>query len=172
MAGLAESGDLESLRTQLNEYEQQLDLSSPASYCHNAALNALFNYYREIALAGQIKTNWNIHIPEPLTVSELDLCCLLGNLIENAIAGCETLPAERRFFSLSIVPKNTNYLYIVSTNSFDGAVRKNQKGYLSTKRDGKGLELFSIKTIAQKYKGTAQIFNSGQEFFVNIMLKI
>lgn len=50
--------------------------------------NALFNYYREMAASEQIEMDWNIRIPEPLTISELYLCSILGNLIENALAGC------------------------------------------------------------------------------------
>lgn len=172
MTGLADNGDFEPLRDRLHEYQQELDLSTPVSFCNNAALNALFNYYREMALSEQIELDWSLHIPEPLTISELDLCSLLGNLIENAIAGCKTVPEAERFFSLSIAVKNTNCLYIVSTNSFNGTVKKNQEGYLSTKRSGEGVGLFSIKTIAERYGGTAKISNSTRKFFVNIMLKI
>ena len=172
MAGLADNGDFESLRAQLHEYEQELDLNTPVNYCHNAALNALFNYYREMAASENIKTDWKIHIPEPLTVSELDLCSLLGNLLENAIAGCKTVPEDQRFFNLSILLKNMDCLYIVSTNSFDGKVKKNQETYMSTKRNGEGTGLFSIKTIAEKHKGMAQISNNDRNFFIDIMLKL
>lgn len=172
MIGLADNGELDPLRARLHEYEQELDSNTPVSFCCNAALNALFNYYREMASSEQIDLDWNIALPETLTISELDLCSLLGNLIENAIAGCKTVPDTKRFFSLSIAVQNTSCLYIVSTNSFDGIVKKNPAGYLSTKRDGEGIGLFSIKTIAEKYNGIAQISNSGSEFYVNIMLRI
>lgn len=172
MTGLADSGDLDGLRTYLNEYKNELDSDTPVSYCRNAALNALLNYYREMAVSEAIKTDWKIQIPEPLTISELDLCSLLGNLMENAIAGCRTVPEDERCFSLTIVLKNTSSLCIVSTNSFDGTVRKSREGYLSTKRNGEGTGLFSIKTIAEKYSGTAQVSNSGRKFFVNILLKV
>lgn len=172
MTGLADSGDYETLRDQLREYKNELDLNTPVIYCYNAALNALFNYYREMAVSEQIEMDWKLSLPEPLTISELDLCSLLGNLIENAIAGCKTVSEEHRFFSLSIMVKNTNCLYIVSTNSFNGTVRRTRNGYLSTKRNGDGLGLFSMKTISEKYKGTAQFSDSNGNFYVNIMLKI
>lgn len=172
MTGLADSGDFETLRLRLHEYQNGLELGAPVYYCLNAALNALFNYYKDMAASEGIRIDWNIQIPEPLTISELDLCSLLGNLLENAAAGCRTVPEEQRFFCLSIVPKNAGCLYIVSTNSFDGRLKKDQKGYLSTKHGGSGIGLFSIKAIAGRYGGTVQISDSGQKFFVNIMLKI
>ncbi len=172
MAVLADGGELESLRAQLHEYCQELDVSMPENYCRNAALNALFHYYGEMASSEKIRTDWLLDIPDPLTISELDLCSLLGNLLENAIAGCRTVPEDQRTFSLSIVLKNTRCLYIVSANSFDGTVKKNKDGYLSTKRGGDGMGLFSIKTIAEKYNGVAYISNNSHEFFVNVMLKV
>lgn len=172
ITALADDGDLKTLRTQLHEYSRELDINIPVNYCYNVALNALFNYYGELAASEQITTNWSIHIPEPLTISELDLCSLFGNLMENALAGCKTVPRPQRSFSLSIMPQNVNCLYIVSTNSFNGTVAKKGERYLSTKRNGDGLGLFSIKTIAEKYKGVAQMSNTDQEFCVNIMLRM
>lgn len=172
MTGLADSGEFEALRTRLHEYNHELDANTPVSYCYNAALNALFNYYQETASSEQIETDWHIHIPEPLTISELDLCSLLGNLIENAVAGCKTLPEAERFFSLSIAVRNTNCLYIVSTNSLDSKAGTDQEGELFTSQSGEGMGLFSIKTIAGKYNGSAQISSRGNRFFVDIMLKL
>lgn len=74
---------------ELQEYmrqTQRLTESVSVNYCSNAALNALFSYYHEIADSMYIKTDWKIELPEPLTVSELDMAALFGNLMENAIA--------------------------------------------------------------------------------------
>lgn len=172
MIGIADSGDLETLRLRLHEYEDGLETATPVYYCRNTALNALFNYYKEMAASEHIRIDWDIRIPEPLTVSELDLCSLFGNLLENAIAGCRTVPEDQRFYCLSIIPKHTGCLYIVSTNSFDGQVRKNQKKYTSTKHGGDSVGLFSMKTIAGRYGGAVQVSNNSREFLVNIMLKI
>lgn len=172
LAALAEEGDLTGLRAHLRQYEQWLDAETAVNFCSNAALNALFNYYKGMADAQGIKTLWQISLPEPLTVAELDLASLLGNLMENAIAGCATAPQEERRFALSVEVRQENCLYIVSTNSFDGKTRKNGSGYLSTKRAGEGLGLLSISSVAEKYQGRALISHKGTEFFVDVMLKI
>ncbi len=172
LASLAEKGDLDSIRTHLNAYEIRLVENTPATYCANAALNALFGYYHEMAVSAGINTDWNILLPEPLTVSELDMAALFGNLMENAIAACISVPKEKRYFSLTSEIRHGNSLYIVSTNSFDGSVRKAKDGYHSTKHSGTGTGLVSITAIAEKYGGSAHASNNEQEFFVDVILKL
>ena len=98
--------------------------------------------------------DWHIHLPEPLAVSELDLTALFGNLMENAIAGCLSLPERSLFFPYHGNPPQ-NSLYIVSTNSFDGHVRKEKDRYRSTKHSGSGIGLASITATAESYGGSA-----------------
>lgn len=172
LSSLAEKDDLSGLKAYLAEYEQRLEAEESVNYCSNAALNALFNYYKAMADSQGIKTLWQIAIPEPLTISELDISSLMGNLMENAIAGCGTVPAGERRFALSVEVRQGNCLYIVSTNSFNGRARKSAGGYLSTKQTGEGLGLLSITSVAEKYNGYARASHDEQNFMVDIMLKI
>lgn len=172
LASLADQGDLNSIRTHLAEYEIRLEENIPANYCSNAALNALFGYYHEMAAAAGININWKISLPDPLTVSEVDLASLFGNLMENAIAGCQNVPRAERYFGLAAEVHHGCRLYIVSANSFDGIVRKGRDGYRSTKHSGKGTGLASILAVAEKYHGSARFSNNDQKFFVDVILKV
>lgn len=125
-----------------------------------------------MADAAGIRTDWDIEIPDPLPFSELDMTGLFGNLMENAVAGCLTVPEASRYFCLTAQIRHGNRLYIVSTNSFDGKVRKGKDGYLSTKWDGNGIGLSAIAATAEKYGGSAKASNSDTEFFVDVALKI
>ena len=155
LSSLAEKGDISNIQAHLTEYETRLTEHVPANYCTNAALNALFGYYHEMAVSSGIHTDWHIHLPEPLAVSELDLTALFGNLMENAIAGCLSLPERSRYFSLTTEIRHKNSLYIVSTNSFDGHVRKEKDRYRST-----------------KHGGSARFSNNDREFFADVVLRI
>lgn len=172
LASMAEKDDFSGLKSYLREYEQRMDAEASVNYCSNAALNALFNYYKTMADSQGIKTLWQISIPEPLTVSELDISSLMGNLMENAIAGCGTVPEGERRFALSVEVRQGNFLYIVSTNSFDGRACKSANGYLSTKQTGEGLGLLSISSVAEKYNGYARASHDEQNFMMDIMIKI
>lgn len=140
--------------------------------CANAALNALLNYYHDMASSAGVDTDWHIDLPDPLPAAELDLAALLGNLMENAIDGCLTVPEGRRYFSLTAEVHRGSRLYIVSTNSFDGKVKSGKHGYLSTKHSGAGTGLTSIAAVADKYGGSMRAQNSEREFFVDAVLKI
>ena len=172
LSSLAEKGDIGSIRTHLEGYEASLTKNTPVNYCANAALNALFGYYYEIAVSAGIDTDWHIELPDPLPATELDMVSLFGNLIENAIDGCRTAPENKRYFCLTTQIRHDNKLYIVSTNSFDGRVRKGKNGYCSTKHNGNGIGLTAIAAAAQKYNGSAQASNSGMEFYVDVVLKM
>ncbi|MCI8327009.1 MAG: GHKL domain-containing protein [Lachnospiraceae bacterium] len=172
LASLAKKGDVDSIQAYLTEYETNLMERAPANYCANAALNALFGYYCEMAVSAKIRTDWHIELPEPLPFSEIDMAVLFGNLMENAIAGCQTAPEETRYFCLTTEICHENTLYIVSTNSFDGKVRKRKGGYRSTKHNGNGIGLSAIAVAAEKYGGLTKVSNSDTEFFVDVTLKM
>lgn len=172
LASLAEKGDIDSIRAHLAEYEASFKENTPVNYCANNALNALFGYYCEMAASAGIRTDWHIGLPEPLPFSELDMAALFGNLMENAITGCQGVPGKARYFCLTAEVRCGNMLYIVSTNSFDGKIRKGRDGYRSTKHGGTGVGLASISAVSEKYGGFTKISNSDTEFFVDVVLRM
>lgn len=172
LSSLAKKGDIDSIRSHLAEYEDSLSKDVSRHYCANTALNALFGYYHEMAVSANIRVDWHIELPDPLLAAELDMACLFGNLMENAIDGCLTVPEEKRYFCLATEICHGNQLYIVSTNSFDGHTRKGAGGLHSTKHSGKGTGLISMSAIAEKYGGALQASNNEREFFTDVVLKI
>ena len=169
---LTEKGDVDSIRKYLSEYETNLAESIPVHFCTNATLDALFGSYHEMAVSAGIDMDWHIELPKPLPATELDMASLFGNLIENAIEGCLTVPEGRRYFCLTTEIRQGSSLYIVSTNSFDGKARKVADAYRSTKHSGQGTGLVSIAAVAEKYGGSAQASNNDSEFYVDVVLKV
>lgn len=60
----------------------------------DAALNSKIT----LAMSKHIAVNAKATVPEKLTVSEVELCALIGNLLNNAIEGCLTLEKEEERF--------------------------------------------------------------------------
>lgn len=157
------------LTAYLSEYLNTLP-DTRTIYCQNVPVNALLNYYASMMDQAQIRRNWKISLPEHLKLSDPELCSLLGNLLENVLHGCQTLPTDNRYHNFTICLEHDHFLYLVSSNNFNGMVKQKNHLYQSTHKNGSGIGLSSIATIAEKYNGIAQFSNTDEEFLINVVM--
>ncbi|MBO6147633.1 MAG: sensor histidine kinase [Lachnospiraceae bacterium] len=167
---LSRKGDMEAMRRYIEEYRSLQPKKEIESFCLNAPVNALLNYYAHLARELSVKTDWEIALPEDTGISDVDLCSVIGNILENAVLACKSIPVSDRFIDLRLLTKNDSGLYIVCTNSFDGTSRMRDGRYLSTRSSGNGLGLKSIASTAAKYDGTARFYHEGTSFYTDVML--
>ena len=106
-----------------------------------------------MARSKDITVSVDAHIPVKLTMSELDLCVILGNLFDNAIEASLALPEENRLIRVYMDMKNTQ-LYISFTN-FTASQKKKKVGNLfqTTKGEGHGFDLIRIDSIIERLDG-------------------
>lgn len=130
LQGLLNEQDYASLSSYLDEYMKTLPVKETSDFCQNYALNSLLNYYQQAAQNQQIKTHWKIQLPYKIPVGNVDLCTLVGNLLENVIKGCNTVTDSPKYHDLSVSVEKEKNLYIVSTNNFDGKINKRNGQYL------------------------------------------
>ena len=88
--------------------------------------------------------------PANLTVSDIDLCALIGNLIDNAVEACEGLADPYIRLYIGVLK---NQLYISVTNATKDTVRKLDSEYITTKRGNHGHGLKRINLVVEKYEG-------------------
>ena len=174
ITALAEQKEYERLLQYLADYNQQMSDSEAARfcYCSHLAANAVLAYYGDIAARQQIPFHCEADLPASLTVSDVDLCVILGNLMENAIQGSLTIPAAERYIHLSMDTEDPGELYILLTNRFDGFIQERDGRILSSREKGHGIGLSSIRATAEKYHGLARFEYHEQEFSASIMLKL
>jgi two-component system, LytTR family, sensor histidine kinase AgrC len=151
-------------------YVNSLTVTAPVRICKSDALNALFNHYRQQAIENNVDINWRIDLPDKSRILDVDLCSIFGNILENAIDGCCTVEEGKRYFNLTSEIKG-DCLYIVSTNNYGKPLEMDGETYSSTKHQGKGIGLHSMKSITEVYDGIFDAGNNSGEFFVDIMLK-
>ena len=157
---LVSQGDLKAVRAYLDEYLAAQPQKESEFFCKNTAVNALLNYYLQMAKGDGTPLELEVALPEALPVSDIDLCSILGNILENAILACRNLPREHRFIDLVLRADPGAPVYMVATNSFDGQLRISGGHYLSTRRQGQGLGLKSISQTAAAYGGSARFTHS------------
>lgn len=167
---LADEGNLSALKDYIAQYENSLTITAPVRICKSDALNALFNHYRQQAIENNVDINWRIDLPDKTRILDVDLCSIFGNILENAIDGCCTVEEGKRYFNLTSEIKG-DCLYIVSTNNYGKPLEMDGETYSSTKHQGKGIGLHSMKSITEVYDGIFDAGNNNGEFFVDIMLK-
>ena len=153
MKVLASSGDLEGIRSYLDRLDTDLGTVDLAVKTGNAMADAILNSKISLAKSRDIPVQVDAHIPVKLKMSELDLCCIIGNLFDNAIEASLALPPEERLIRVYMDMKGTQ-LYLSFTNFTAGGKREKQGGrFLTTKGEGHGFGLVRIDAIVERLEG-------------------
>jgi sensor histidine kinase regulating citrate/malate metabolism len=150
-------------RKYIAEVEKTIQGAVVEKYCSNYTVNLLLSFYLAKAKNDQIKVQTQIVLPEETTVSDMDLCVIFSNAIENALNACLQIPdISDRAIQIVCYVKN-NKLFIQITNSCQGAVLFDNGLPLSTE-ENHGLGTKSIAAVAQKYGGVYS-FQAEDGFF-------
>ena len=153
MKVLASSGDLEGIRSYLDRLDTDLGTVDLAVKTGNAMADAILNSKISLAKSRDIPVQVDARIPVKLKMSELDLCCIIGNLFDNAIEASLALPPEERLIRVYMDMKGTQ-LYLSFTNFTAGGKREKQGGrFLTTKGEGHGFGLVRIDAIVERLEG-------------------
>lgn len=153
MKVLLENGDTDALRAYLDALDNDLHTVDTAVKTGNTMADAILNSKISLARAKDIPVQVDAHIPVKLKMSELDLCCILGNLFDNAIEASLPLPPEQRGIRVYMDMKNTQ-LYISFTNFAAGRKKEKIGGLFRTdKGDGHGFGLVRIDAILARLDG-------------------
>lgn len=164
-------GQIEGARAYLNHLEQDLDGIRALAETGNVSVDAILNAKLSLVLKQGIDLNLKAVVPPNLTVSDLDLCVILGNLIDNAMESCEKVEEGRRFLRLYIgVLKQQLYISIV--NATAETVRKIDAAYISAKRGSHGHGLKRIDRVVEKYGGYVNRQNEPGVFATEILLPL
>ena len=115
MKVLAANGDMDGIRAYLDELDTDLNTVDTVVKTGNAMADAILNSKISLAQSRAITVQCDAHVPVKLRMSELDLCCILGNLFDNAIEASLSLPEEERLIRVYMDMKGTQ-LYISFTN--------------------------------------------------------
>jgi two-component system, LytTR family, sensor histidine kinase AgrC len=162
---------------ELNSYLGKLDsdLTSVDTILKtgNVMVDAILNSKISLANSKNIKVNAKVIVPSVLKVSEIDLCVVIGNLIDNATEACMKQANEPERFIRIYIGILKEQLYISVSNSVGGEVRKIGKRYISTKDSAShGFGLMRVDKIVEKYSGFLNIQNEDGVFATEIMLPL
>ena len=107
MKAYAASGDWDAIRHDIKKLNRILDLLDEdlttvdtVIKTGNPMTDAILNSKISLAKSKNIPVVADAHIPLKLRSSELDLCCIIGNLFDNAIEASLKLPEKERMIAI------------------------------------------------------------------------
>lgn len=160
---------IEEIHKYLDHLEEDLDSIDIAIRTGNTSVNAILSSKISIAQRNAINVSYKATVPSALRISDVHLCAVIGNLLDNAIEACEKVPPEKRFIRVYIGVFKEQ-LYISVTNSTESTRRKKLTELITTKKGEHGLGLRRVDKIVAQYDGYVNRKNEPGVFATEIML--
>ncbi len=138
----------------------------------NIGVDAILNSKLSIAKKHDMEVKCDAVLEGEITIPQIDLCVLLGNLVDNAIEACDKMEAGQRKFLRIYMCIRQSQLYISVSNATNEVIRKLDKDYISNKRGNHGHGLKRINLIVEKHSGYINRQNEPGVFVTEVMLPL
>lgn len=162
----------EELQAYLNELDADLTKVDTIVKTGNVRIDAILNSKLAVARSREIQINAKAIVPVKLPIPEVDLCVIIGNLLDNAIEACEKESEKEKRFIRIYVDILKGQLYIYVANSMTNNIHKQGKLYLSTKQGMHGFGLMRLDKVVEKYHGYLNRQYEDSVFVTEIMLPL
>ena len=170
MKAYAAAGDWEAIKNYLDLLDTDLNTVDTVIKTGNAMTDAILNSKISLAKSKDIQISADAHIPVKLKISEIDLCCILGNLFDNAIDASMKRSPDQRLIRVYMDMKGTQ-LYISFTNFTAGKKLEKVGGlFRTTKGEGHGFGLVRIDAIVERLEGYISRNSEDGAFTTEILL--
>ena len=172
-----EMGKKQELSEYLDNLEKDLDSIDIAIRTGNIGLDAILSSKVSIARKNNIEVNCTAKVPQNLKISDVHLCAIIGNLMDNAIEACEKMKccdgdsAAPRFIRVYIGLFKSQ-LYISVTNSTCEKKRRCLSELVTSKLGEHGFGLRRIDKIAERYDGYVNRKNEPGVFATEVMIPV
>lgn len=147
IAAYAKTGDNAAILSYIGEYESEISEAAVKQYSVNRTVNSILSAYAGKAEENGIVFSVKCNVTRELGVREIDLIALLGNLLENALHGCQESGKENK--SIEIHIRLQNKILIILCNNTCSEDLELADG-LPVK---KSIGISSILSVCRKYDG-------------------
>ena len=158
---------------ELKGYLFQAADSVPAdelNLCENPAVDGVAGRYSALSRQDDIPFFCQLDLPPELPVSEMDVCVVLQNLLENALEASRNAEGQR-YIRLRASIHGDNLVLLIVENPYSGQLIERDGVFQSTKRTGVGVGLQSVAHIAEKNGGYCRFLYGNGVFTANVMLR-
>lgn len=130
----------------------------------NAIVNDISSKYEDVAL------NWNGLLPENLNISNMEICIIFSNLLDNAF--CAASKLEKDGMVNVDVRAITNSLFFTIKNNMAGPINTKDSKVITSKPDKKnhGFGTMNVKECVAVIGGSVDYKFSDNDFSVDVVL--
>lgn len=154
----------------LDTLESDLDSIDIAIRTGNVGLDAILSSKVSIARKNNIQVDCTAKVPLALKITDVHLCAIVGNLLDNAIEACEKLDGNR--FIRIYIGLFKQQLYISVSNSTCEKRRRRLSELVTSKLGEHGFGLRRIDRIAAQYDGYVNRKNEPGIFATEVLLPL
>lgn len=168
--GLLEVSTKEDVISYINEIDDSITTLHKNVYIDNVGINSILISKMKIANEKNIKVNLDFKINAEIKMSNVDICIILGNLLDNSIEACSFIEGDK-FIDLKIVSEDSRLAIKISNNT-NGYVNKVNGKFLTIKKNSmNGIGLIQIDNIVKKYGGYINRKHENKIFTTYMMIQ-
>ena len=168
MRGHLDDGDIEACKAYASKLDATVDSMGNMIQSGNLVVDYLINTKLsgldgvEVLISGYVGNYGDIE--------DVDLACILGNILDNAVEALQSVDSEKRI-ELLFLQRKANRI-IICKNSINEPVLSNNRKLKSTKASPElhGIGHQIVETTVKKYQGLLDYFEEDGMFGVQIML--
>ena len=158
MKSLSQKGDQTEIEKYLDSIDKNSSISDNKIITGNKIIDVVIYQKSEQCRDKGIKF---VFYPNNISfdfVEEADICCILSNLLDNAIEAAEKSAdktVKMEFFRNS----DNNMYFIEIENSCDTKPEKSSGHFVTSKKDKQkhGIGIYSVEKMVRKYKGESEL---------------
>lgn len=143
----AKAGDNSAILSYIGEYRNGISEAAVKQYSLNRTINSILSAYAGRAEENGIGFSVRCNAAKELEVREIDLIALLGNLLENALHGCQESGKENKSIEIHIRLQNGRLIILCNNTCSDDLELVDG---LPAK---KSIGISSILSVCRKYGG-------------------
>ncbi len=147
-------GRFQQAQEYISEVQSGIEAITPKRFCDNELVNLLCSAFSDRAERLDVRLTVRADLPTTLSIPDIELCALLSNGLENALAATGTLDENRRWISCSCSIRASKLLIEIK-NPCVGKIAM-RDGLPVSEREGHGYGCRSIQTITQTCHGLCE----------------
>lgn len=176
-----DDGETEKLGRYLEDLKLDLNSVDTVVKTGNTMIDAILNSKLSLAYKRDIDVSVRAAVPRTLGIPDIDLCVIVGNLLDNAMEACAKTDPDSRPWMRVFVGVLKKQLYISVSNSMSGEIKKTRHSekcspamYATTKNAGAehGYGLIRIDDIAARLGGYVNRQHEAGVFATEVLLPL